>query len=70
MNSYHHQAVKELGRGLCVNCVAPDGVIEGVEAEDGRPILAVQFHPEELAAEDARFQSLFDWLVREAGERI
>lgn len=66
VNSYHHQAVKDLGRGLRVNCTALDGVIEGVEAEDGRPILAVQFHPEELAARDARFQSLFDWLVREA----
>lgn len=66
INSYHHQAIKDLGEGLRVNCRARDGVIEGVEAADGRPILAVQFHPEELAAEDARFQALFDWLAREA----
>jgi len=69
VNSYHHQAVRDLGRGLKVNCTARDGVIEGVEAEDGQAILAVQFHPEELAAHDARFQALFDWLIREASGR-
>jgi putative glutamine amidotransferase len=65
-NSYHHQAVKELGRGLRVNCRARDGVIEGVEATDGRPILGVQFHPEEIAGKYPVYQRLFDWLVREA----
>ncbi len=28
----HHQAVKRLGRGLVVNAVAGDGVIEGIES--------------------------------------
>jgi putative glutamine amidotransferase len=70
VNSYHHQAVKELGRGLRVNCRARDGVVEGVEAEDGRPILGVQFHPEEITASYPRFQALFDWLVREAECRV
>jgi gamma-glutamyl-gamma-aminobutyrate hydrolase PuuD len=69
VNSYHHQAVKDLGRGLRVNAVAPDGVIEGVEAADGKLVLAVQFHPEELAANDARMQALFDWLVEAARRR-
>jgi putative glutamine amidotransferase len=66
INTWHHQAVKELGRGLRVNCRARDGVIEGVEAEDGRPILGVQWHPEEAAATYPRFQTFFDWIVREA----
>ncbi|MBV9852805.1 MAG: gamma-glutamyl-gamma-aminobutyrate hydrolase family protein [Armatimonadetes bacterium] len=69
INSYHHQAIKDLGEGLRVNCRARDGVIEGVEAADGRPVLAVQFHPEELAGEDARHQGLFDWLAQEAVAR-
>ena len=69
INSYHHQAIQDLGEGLRVNCRARDGVIEGVEAGDGRPVLAVQFHPEELAAEQARHQGLFGWLVREADIR-
>jgi putative glutamine amidotransferase len=67
VNSYHHQAVKDLGRGLRTNCRARDGVIEGIEAADGRPILGVQFHPEELTEKYPQFQSLFDWLVRQTG---
>jgi gamma-glutamyl-gamma-aminobutyrate hydrolase PuuD len=66
INTWHHQAVKDLGRGLRVNCRAADGVIEGIEAADGRPILGVQFHPEECAARYPLFQALFDWLVGEA----
>jgi putative glutamine amidotransferase len=69
VNSYHHQAVKDVGRGLRVNSRARDGVIEGIEAADGRPILGVQFHPEECTAQYPQFRALFDWLVREAGER-
>jgi putative glutamine amidotransferase len=69
VNSYHHQAVGDVGRGLRVNCRSRDGVIEGVEADDGRPILAVQFHPEEVTEKYPRFQRLFDWLVDEARQR-
>lgn len=69
VNSYHHQAVKDLGKGLRINARACDGVIEGIESDDGSPILAVQFHPEEIAAIYPRFQCLFDWLVEEAKKR-
>lgn len=67
VNSWHHQSVDRVADGLTVNAVAPDGVIEGLEAADGRPILAVQFHPEELSHEVAAFQRLFDWLCKPAG---
>jgi putative glutamine amidotransferase len=66
VNSYHHQAVGELGQGLRVNCRTRDGVIEGVEAADGRPILAVQCHPEEDAATYPPSGALFAWLVKAA----
>ena len=69
VNSYHHQAVNRVGDGLRLNCRARDGVIEGLEAADGRPILGVQFHPEECTATHPRFQSLFDWIVEEASGR-
>ena len=68
VNSYHHQAAKEVGTGLRVNCHAKDGVIEGLEANDDRPLLCVQFHPEECTATYPQFQPLFDWLVKEAGK--
>lgn len=46
VNSAHHQAVKAAGPGVVVNAVAPDGVIEGIEAPDYRFCLGVQWHPE------------------------
>lgn len=49
VNSYHHQAVREIADGLRVAATAPDGIIEAVESEDGR-ILGVQWHPESLCA--------------------
>jgi putative glutamine amidotransferase len=46
VNSAHHQAVKAVGPGVTVNAVAPDGVIEGIEAPAYRFCLGVQWHPE------------------------
>lgn len=66
-NSVHHQAVRELGRGLVANAQAPDGVVEGAELPD-RPVLGVQCHPEELAASAPWARSLFGWLVDAARE--
>lgn len=69
VTSRHHQAVKDVAAGLRINCQAPDGVIEGLEAADGRSILAVQCHPESCCTEHPIFQKLFDWLVAEAGKK-
>jgi putative glutamine amidotransferase len=50
VNSLHHQAVKRLGRGLKVTARSEDGLVEAVEAADEYPFLmAVQWHPEEMA---------------------
>lgn len=46
VNSAHHQAVRDLGAGVVVDAVAPDGVIEGIEAPQLRFFLGVQWHPE------------------------
>ena len=59
VNSAHHQAVKDPGAGVAVNAVAPDGVIEGIEAPDYRFCLGVQWHPEFAisAADQAIFRA-------------
>jgi putative glutamine amidotransferase len=61
VNSLHHQAVRDVAPGLKVVARAPDGVIEGLESERHRFVLAVQFHPEETAAaHDPRSKRLFE----------
>ena len=44
--SIHHQAIKNLGRGLHVEARAEDGVIEAVRGDGPGYICAVQWHPE------------------------
>jgi gamma-glutamyl-gamma-aminobutyrate hydrolase PuuD len=48
VNSFHHQAVDELGSGLRVVGWAPDGTVEAVEATDRRFTVAVQWHAESM----------------------
>jgi putative glutamine amidotransferase len=67
VNSFHHQAVKDLGRGLSVSARTPsDGVIEGVEATDRRFTVGVQWHPEGLWNQRENFHGLFLGLVEAA----
>lgn len=46
VNSSHHQAAADEPAGVAVNAVAPDGVIEGIEAKGRRFCIGVQWHPE------------------------
>ena len=61
VNSFHHQAVERLGRGLRAVGWAPDGVIEAVEATEGAFVVGVQWHAESLvdAPEQARLLLAF-----------
>jgi len=68
VNSSHHQSANRLGEGLRVCARGPDGVIEALETDDGRPVLAVQWHPERTYDDSPLSRRLFDWLVAEAGK--
>lgn len=61
VNSAHHQAIKDLGVGLTVSGVSPDGLIEAVEGEAGF-ILGVQWHPERLLHIPAMNQIFKDFI--------
>ena len=69
VNSRHHQSVKALAPGMVRNAEAPDGLTEGLEAADGRPILCVQWHPETIQRRLPVQLKLFQWLVDEAERR-
>jgi putative glutamine amidotransferase len=62
VNSFHHQAVDALGRGLRVVARAADGTVEAVEAAGARLVLGVQWHAEGLVAQPRHF-ALFQALV-------
>lgn len=46
VNSYHHQAIKELSPKLEAMALSEDGLIEAIYMPDKRFIQAVQWHPE------------------------
>ena len=48
VNSFHHQAVKEIAACLRVTARSADGVIEGFEKPDHPYYIGVQWHPERL----------------------
>ncbi len=50
-NTFHHESVKDCGRGLVATAKTADGVVEAVEHES-LPILAVQWHPERMIGEE------------------
>ena len=68
VNSLHHQAVKTLAPGLQQTARGEDGTVEGVESDDGL-IVAVQCHPEELAADLPWARHLFERFVARARGR-
>lgn len=72
VNSYHHDGVKDLARGLRASAKAPDGVIEAMEPQgESSFLLCFQWHPEREEGEDT--QEVFRALVKAAidfkGER-
>jgi putative glutamine amidotransferase len=67
VDSFHHQAIDELGDGLAATGRAEDGVVEVVELDDAdRWVLGAQFELQEEWRVDPRFLALFDEFVQEA----
>ena len=69
VNTSHHQAVKALGRGLVVNAVAGDGIVEGIESIRHNFVLGVQWHPEVLAPRRADQRRIFTAFVSSCGRQ-
>ncbi len=67
VNSRHHQAVGRVADTLRVAATSADGVVEAVEDPAYDFVLGVQWHPEDMAAQDAVQKRLFDEFVKRAG---
>ena len=64
VNSFHHQAVKDLGAGLKASAHAFDGIVEGFQAVDYPFVVGVQWHPEqEINADKHAVLPIFKRLV-------
>ena len=63
-NSFHHQAIKQLGTGLAVMAAADDGVVEAIYLKGERYLRAYQWHPERLYGADPHSCALFDDFIR------
>lgn len=64
VNSFHHQAVRNLAPGFAVTARSSDGVIEAIERTGEGFALGVQFHPECMWERDIKFLELFKALVK------
>ena len=58
-NTFHHQAVKSLGKNLAVMALADDGIIEAIYSLDSRYLRAYQWHPERLIETEKNNLALF-----------
>ncbi len=59
VNSYHHQAIDKVAKGLLVSALSDDGIIEAIEGID---IMAVQWHPERLQDNPLQFSLFSDFV--------
>ena len=67
VNSHHHQGLKDIGAGLRVAGIAPDGLVEAIELPDHPFGIAVQWHPEWLTDQQPT-RNLFRQFVEAAAQ--
>ena len=66
VNSYHHQAIKEVAAVLTVSAMSADGIVEAVEMPGEPFVLGVQWHPERMR-DDEVSERLFRKFIEECG---
>ncbi len=66
VNSFHHQVIRRLGKGLRAAAWSRDGIVEALEHDEAPFVLGVQFHPESMWQRYEVFLTLFEALNRAA----
>jgi len=65
VNSYHHQGINKLAKGLEVMALADDGLVEAVYMPDRSYVWAVQWHPE-FSLKDENAKKIFSSFTESA----
>lgn len=68
VNSFHHQAVKEIGADLTAAAISGDGVTEAVTMAQKAFVLAIQWHPE-MMQDDPSQQKIIRALINASAIR-
>jgi putative glutamine amidotransferase len=68
VNSFHHQAVKDVAPGLVASAASADGLIEAIESPGHNFVLGIQWHPELMFAHHVRHLAPFTSLVEAAAQ--
>lgn len=58
-NSFHHQCIKTVGKGLTVSAVAADGIVEAIEDSSRSFLVGLQWHPECMYESSPPMRELF-----------
>ena len=64
VNSFHHQAIKDIAPGLIVTAVEDDGTVEAMEDPAHPFFLGVQWHPEYYHRTDRTSAVIFEAFIR------
>lgn len=70
VNSTHHQAIRQIAKGLSIAALSDDGLIEAIEGELERGFLiGVQWHPEALPAVDRSSRAIYQAFIQASAQR-
>jgi putative glutamine amidotransferase len=69
VNSFHHQAIRDIAPPLCAAATSPDGLVEAVVMRDHSDVFGVQWHPELMFDVHDEHLRPFRLLVNAAAEK-
>lgn len=64
VNSFHHQLINEVAKGLEVSSYCTDGIVESIENETYKWEIGVQWHPEMLQESNRDMKKLFSAFIQ------
>ena len=75
VNSTHHQAVMQPAEPFVATALSLDGIVEAMELRPEMTnrlpfLLSVQFHPERLVHQHARYRAIFEKFVEACGKKL